>query len=79
VELFVELFPAGVPWEPDAHEHDHADLRDHDDLRVHLEGGGHGPAVKVVGGRRWPVDRAAVELTTAELHDTVHEQRRRAV
>ena len=73
VEMFAELFPAGVPWEPDAHAHDDADLP------VQVAGGRHGPAVHVVGERRRRVDRAAVELTTAELHDAVHEQRRRAV
>ena len=72
VEMFAELFPAGVPWEPDTHEHDHADLF------AHVVGGS-APAVKVLGVRRRRVDRAAVGLTTAELHDAVHEQRRRAV
>ena len=29
VEVFAEVFDAGVPWEPDAHEHGHADPAPH--------------------------------------------------
>ncbi|MDQ1323467.1 MAG: hypothetical protein QG587_802, partial [Chloroflexota bacterium] len=75
VEVFAEIFAAGVPWEPDSHEHDHE--HDHD----------HGPAAAAaralhVPGRGTPAHRIAVgrtgTLTTAELHDGVHDRRRRA-
>ena len=64
VEVFADIFATGVPWEPDAHEHSDA-------------GGGanrhpHDPEVRTTVGR----GRAR---TTAELHDAVHERRRRAV
>jgi HD-GYP domain-containing protein (c-di-GMP phosphodiesterase class II) len=71
VEVFAEVFAAGVPWEPDVHEHDHD----------------HGPAPAdahelYVPGRGTPAHRIGVgraeTLTTAELHDGVHDRRRRA-
>jgi diguanylate cyclase (GGDEF)-like protein len=67
VELFAVLFPAGVPWEPDIHIHDHD----------HADGSGHA-AFAMPRGRRRPVDVALAGRTTAELHDAVHERRRRA-
>ena len=73
VEMFALLYPTGVPWEPEKHDHDHSGPHSHGD------GDGHGPAVQVVGGRRRGVGRTTTGLTTAELHDAVHEQRRRAV
>ena len=70
VEMFALLFPAGVPWAPEAHEHDHDDA----------DGSIPWHAVETPArGRRSPAERVLRERTTAELHDAVHEQRRRAV
>jgi diguanylate cyclase (GGDEF)-like protein len=72
VEMFALLFPAGVPWAPEEHDHDHD--HDHEDAD--------GEALLVVNGtpgrRRRPVDLALTGRTTAELHDAVHDRRRRA-
>lgn len=73
VELFAELFPLGVPWPPDVHEDDHADLRTY----THASGSAAG--VAFVDGRPRELDRATTDMSTAELHDAVHERRRRAV
>jgi diguanylate cyclase (GGDEF)-like protein len=65
VEVFADVFASGVPWEPDTHGHAHEDPPDHrHDLGM--------PAGDLRRGRRRT-------LTTAELHDTVHERRRQAV
>ncbi|HYO44507.1 MAG TPA: diguanylate cyclase [Candidatus Limnocylindrales bacterium] len=65
VEVFAEVFPSGVPWEPDAPDHDAAAPdRDH--------GRRHDPEARTRVG----LGRA---YTTAELHDGVHARRRRAV
>ena len=61
VEVFAEVFDAGVPWAPDVHEHGPADAS------------GHGSVVRVGAAR----GHGRVS-TTAELHDAVHEGRRRA-
>ena len=63
VEVFAEVFATGMPWEPEAHEHDHVDR-----LPLSLVSPPH--ARRRVRGRA---------LTTGELHDGVHEHRRRAV
>lgn len=65
VEVFAEVFASGVPWEPDIHDHVHDELADH---RHDAEA--HSPSPR--RGRRR-------SRTTAELHDAVHERRRRAV
>ncbi len=63
VEVFAEIFAAGVPWEPDSHESDHVH-----DMPV------------AVASRPKARRISRVEAhTTAELHDAVHERRRRAV
>jgi HD-GYP domain-containing protein (c-di-GMP phosphodiesterase class II) len=68
VEVFVEVFAAGVPWEADvndhAHDHPHDHLADH----------GRSPAAPASGPRR---GRRRTQ-TTAEVHDAVHARRRRA-
>ena len=69
VEMCARLSPAGGPWAPEAHDHDH----DHD----RVDGSVIGRTV-TVRGRRSPAERVLRERTTAELHDAVHEQRRRA-
>jgi diguanylate cyclase (GGDEF)-like protein len=61
VETFAEVFPLGVPWEPD--DHGHPDV---------------GPDARVLGRYRNGGARSR-SRTTAELHDAVHERRRRAV
>ncbi len=70
VGMFALLFPAGVPWAPEAHDHDHDDA----------DGFVPGLAVDVLtGGRQSAAERAFGGRTTAELHDAVHARRRRAV
>lgn len=64
VEVFAEIFAAGVPWEPDAHE----PARTGDATLLHL----HDPEARTRVGHVRP-------RTTAELHDAVHQCRRRAV
>jgi len=69
VEMFVALYPVGVPWAPDAHLHEVHDA----EWTV---------APLVIGRparRRRPMDVALRGQTTAELHDAVHDLRRRAV
>jgi diguanylate cyclase (GGDEF)-like protein len=67
VEVFADVFAAGVPWEPDSHDHDHLHADAHE---------------LYVPGRGTPAHRIGVgrtrTLTTAELHDAVHDRRRRA-
>jgi diguanylate cyclase (GGDEF)-like protein len=71
VEVFAEVFATGVPWAPEAHDHDH----DHE----------HGSALDHAHGEvAWPAEPPfGVTLgrarTTGELHDAVHDRRRRAV
>ena len=67
VEMFALLFPTGVPWAPDSHEH------------AHVDGRGYSPAIEMLSARRSPVERALGGRSTAEIHDAVHERRRRAV
>jgi diguanylate cyclase (GGDEF)-like protein len=84
VELFAALFSGGMPWEPDGHDHGHDHAPDHVDET-------HGVAVVAAAGlgelgatkrRRDPSPSqpgpGGPARTTAELHDAVHEQRRRA-
>ena len=68
VEMFALLFPAGVPWPPEEHGHDHDDP----------SGAARAAGLGLPRGRRRPVDAALAGRTTAELHDAVHERRRRA-
>ena len=68
VEVFALLFPAGVPWAPDAFDHDHDDA----------DGAADAAAFAMPRGHRRPVDVALAGRTTAELHDAVHARRRRA-
>jgi diguanylate cyclase (GGDEF)-like protein len=68
VEMFAVLFPAGVPWAPEMHDHEHTDADD----------GAPALALAMPRGRRRPGDVALGRRTTAELHDAVHDRRRRA-
>jgi diguanylate cyclase (GGDEF)-like protein len=65
VEVFADVFATGVPWEPDGHGH--GDGTAGGDAHLHP----HGPGSRKGPGR-------GRSLTTAELHDAVHERRRRA-
>jgi hypothetical protein len=82
VEVFAVIFETGVPWEPDSHTHSHAHADDHahDDDHVHehahVEAAEADPGRAVGRGR--PATRGRAK-TTAELHDSVHERRRRAI
>lgn len=69
VEVFAALFPDAVPWEPELHDHPHLE-HDHPHLEV-AQRVAHRPHRVAAGSR--------ATLTTAELHDAVHESRRRAV
>ncbi len=85
VEVFAVVFSAGMPWAPEAHDHGDGD-------GDHVHGPGHdhvhddtpdaepeitAPAAGRAGGRIRSVRGRAP--TTAELHDSVHERRRRAI
>ena len=81
VELFAEVFADGVAWLPDSSSngdtgpfvHDHGHDHGHDHLHSHEIG--HPPsriARRNPGGLQ-------DDRTTAEVHDAVHERRRRAV
>jgi diguanylate cyclase (GGDEF)-like protein len=65
VEVFAEVFATGVPWEPDTFDEDHE--HEHDV-----------PVEAALRTRRGASVRGRI-LTTAELHDGVHDRRRRAV
>jgi hypothetical protein len=70
VEVFAEVFAAGVPWEPDVHEHDHDPSLAAHAHELYVPGRGT-PAHRIGTGR-------SGAITTAELHDGVHDRRRRA-
>jgi diguanylate cyclase (GGDEF)-like protein len=92
VEVFAEVFASGVPWEIDRTGHGHSHGHDHDHgfgwAHVHAEESEHGTDAGVpvlarhgrnpggVGHHRMG---APDSRTTAEIHDAVHERRRRAV
>ncbi len=91
VEVFGEVFANGVPWEPDVHEHaigdpvhDHARPQDAVAAHDHDHDNGHDhegadvapvPVILPAALQGMPARRGQ---TTAELHDAVHERRRRA-
>jgi diguanylate cyclase (GGDEF)-like protein len=70
VEVFAALFARGLPWEPDGHRHDDDEL----DLAVAV-GPGETPRRRADPAEP-PGHRD--ERTTAEMHDAVHDVRRRA-
>jgi hypothetical protein len=85
VQVFAEIFAAGVPWEPDVHVHVHDHVTDGEEDPVHLDAGDSGrdaadsapiPLMHPAAIERGPL---AIARTTAEMHDAVHERRRRAV
>jgi diguanylate cyclase (GGDEF)-like protein len=69
VEVFAEVFATGVPWDPDAHDHAHDAETDHPPA----------PAAAASRTASTPIAARGRRRTTAELHDAVHERRRRAV
>jgi len=78
VEVFAIVFATGMPWEPEAHEHQH----DHEhEYGVPAEEPADVPAAAMPAGRAAGRARAVRgrSPSTAELHDSVHERRRRAV
>jgi diguanylate cyclase (GGDEF)-like protein len=86
VEVFAIVFASGMPWTPGAHhhgdgEHLHGPDEDFDHDHHHdtpdAEPETPVPAVGRSGGRIRAVRGRAP--TTAELHDSVHERRRRAI
>jgi diguanylate cyclase (GGDEF)-like protein len=93
VEVFAEVFARGVPWEIDRNGYRHGHGHDHDHglgwAHVHDEEPEHGTDAGVPvlarGGRNpgglghHPAGGGADGRTTAEIHDAVHERRRRAV
>ena len=72
VEIFAEVFAAGVPWEPEAHDHDH----DHDHVHAPRTLDPVSADARAAAVRSMSMGRS---LTTGELHDRVHQRRRRAV
>ena len=82
VEVFASVFANGVPWALDGHDHGHEHAHMH---------GAIGPAADAIAAasvaprrkRRSPAARtvrvAGPQPTTAELHDAVHDRRRKAV
>ena len=74
VDVFAAIFAAGVPWAPDEHAHDHAGLDGLGQDHVHELPRPMPAAVARQTGSR----SAARGRTTAELHDAIHERRRRA-
>jgi diguanylate cyclase (GGDEF)-like protein len=80
VEVFVSLFADGLPWDLDGHAvaHDHGDDPDRGGEAVPVRTG---RSTRGVGRRSAaaPANGARRTRTTAEIHDAVHEQRRRAV
>jgi hypothetical protein len=91
--VFAEVFARGVPWEIDRNGYRHGHGHDHDHglgwAHVHDEEPEHGTDAGVPvlarGGRNpgglghHPAGGGADGRTTAEIHDAVHERRRRAV
>jgi diguanylate cyclase (GGDEF)-like protein len=77
VELFADVFADGVGWLPDATPRPLA-VATHDHVHAHGPGSGHGRARASADNRRDP-DPTSDGRTTAEVHDAVHERRRRAV
>jgi two-component system cell cycle response regulator len=79
VQVFAELFPNGVPWKADIHVHadpgfaDHAHVAGHDHAHVA------GPLERRPTPTLSPERGRRRALSTAEVHDAVHERRRRAV
>jgi diguanylate cyclase (GGDEF)-like protein len=93
VEVFAEVFARGVPWEIDRNGYRHGHGHDHDHglgwAHVHDVEPEHGTdagvpvlarGVRNPGGLgHHPAGGGADGRTTAEIHDAVHERRRRAV
>jgi diguanylate cyclase (GGDEF)-like protein len=81
VDVFADVFMDGVPWEPDTHEPGPGHGRGHEGPHEH----GHEhpapgtPAVPVMNPASTRGSPPRRGRTTAELHDAVHERRRRAV
>src|SRR4051794_32855420 len=81
VTVFGILFADGVPWAPEAHDHDAEP--DAGDLASAARAPEDADAVVSAAPRRptanrSPTSRPTRPRTTAELHDQVHERRRRA-
>ena len=77
VEMFALVFDTGVPWPAEAHDHEH----EHGDGHAHPHPADPDPApseIAVASPRSGGPTRRRGR-TTAELHDGVHERRRRAM
>lgn len=78
VEVFVALFAGGMPWDLDGHAtHDHGDDPDPGGLPTPVNAGRstRGSSRKPAAGLPGAPRRTR---TTAEIHDSVHDRRRRA-
>lgn len=73
VEVFADQFPRGVPWAPEPHDHEHAHLRAVGSAHAHEH------QHELEGEDAAALSRRARRASTAELHDHVHNVRRRAV
>jgi hypothetical protein len=80
VEVFAALFADGLPWDIDGHaiasfhdhDHDHAPIDATPEPMVAGRGARGGRRAAAAG------PAASQRRTTAELHDSVHDRRRRA-
>ena len=74
------VFASGVPWpEPDDHEHDHEEGVDHTPRPWPPDDAARTPRGRCAAPRAVGAEPAAAASTTAEMHDGVHERRRRAM
>jgi diguanylate cyclase (GGDEF)-like protein len=78
VEVFAVIFEAGVPWPPEQHPHGpHEHEHEHDHAGAAVADAAAGGSGRL--GSRGRTGVRGRPRTTAELHDSVHEIRRRAV
>jgi diguanylate cyclase (GGDEF)-like protein len=77
VEVFALVFDTGVPWPAEEHDHDHADGHAHEHAGDPEHA--HADAETALAGPRAVGPARLRGRTTAELHDGVHERRRRAM
>jgi diguanylate cyclase (GGDEF)-like protein len=75
VDVFADVFAAGVPWEPDSHEPGPGHVHEHGHDRPHPGT----PAVPVMHPATTSGPPPRRGRTTAELDDAVHERPRRVV
>jgi HD-GYP domain-containing protein (c-di-GMP phosphodiesterase class II) len=80
VEVFAMVFASGVPWPAEEHDHDHVsgDAHEHAPGQAH-DHQHHAAAAEAPVAMARSAGPSRRRHTTAELHDGVHERRRRAM